>query len=170
MTKIFTKEGWVYYVQTDHLSGEEIGSSIESLYDAGAHNVQVVPTITKKNRNGAIFLIDTNAKNKDAVEQAIILELRVSGWHRIRTDHRHLEVDYLKCTLPICYEGIRVNFEAEIKKSYGVETTLRPEHRSCERLKQLLKNGGKACSIETCSQLIRDAYMQANRDGAHRGV
>ena len=144
MTKIFTKEGWVYYVQTDHLSGEEIGSSIESLYDSGAHNVQVLPTITKKNRYGALFLVDTSAKHKDAVEQAIILELHVSGWHCIRADHRHLEVDYLKCMLPICYEGVQVNFEAENKKSYGVETALRPEHRSCERLKQLLSRTSPA--------------------------
>ena len=38
-----------------------MGSVIEYLYDAGACNVQVIPTITKKNRPGYLFLIDVKS-------------------------------------------------------------------------------------------------------------
>ncbi len=158
--EIYTKEGWLYYVQTDHLRGEEIGPAIDYLYNAGAHNVQVVSAVTKKNRPGYIFFIDTDANHLDSVEEAIILELRVSGWHLISSKHRHLEVDYLKCSVPIVLEDLSIEYSAEIKKAYGVEETIRPEFRSCKALKEILEKNGKRCSIDTCAQLIREGYKK----------
>ena len=55
---IHTKDGQVFMVQVDHLSGEQIGQSIGRFYAVGASNVQVISAITKKNRPSYVFFID----------------------------------------------------------------------------------------------------------------
>jgi uncharacterized protein (DUF111 family) len=159
---LHTKEGCLFYVQEDHLTGEEIGSSIDRLYRAGAHNVQVIPTVTKKNRIGHLFLIDTTDARRNSVEKEIILSLRVSGWHCISTIHRYLSVDYLKEPLTVKTGNESFIFTAEIKKTYGIETTLRPENRSCSALQQKLADLGIYVSLHTCSCLILNAAQDCH--------
>ena len=45
-------------VQTDDLSGEQVGYAIQQLIELGVDNVQVMPTVTKKNRHAYLVLID----------------------------------------------------------------------------------------------------------------
>lgn len=155
------KNSCIFYVQTDHLSGEEIGCAIRKLYGAGAHNVNVLSTVTKKNRPGYIFLIDTDESSMHAVEEALQLELRVSGWHCIPTQHRYLNVDCVKKTLQIETDGKSFRFPAELKIAYGAERIVRPEFRSCEHLKEKLEEMGVKRSLDACADLIRDAYRRA---------
>ena len=159
---LHAKEGCLFYVQEDHLTGEEIGSSIDRLYQAGAHNVQVIPTVTKKNRAGHLFLIDTTDDRRRSVEKEIILSLRVSGWHCISTVHQYLSVDYMKEPLTVKTGNESFIFTAEIKKTYGIETTLRPENRSCSVLQQKLADSGICISLHTCSCLILKDTMDSH--------
>lgn len=57
MMEIHSKNGLVFMVQVDHLTGECVGQAIDHLYGAGAANVQVVSAITKKNRPSYMFLL-----------------------------------------------------------------------------------------------------------------
>ena len=138
------------------MTGELIGSVIEYLYDAGACNVQVVSTVTKKNRPGCLFLIDVKSGSLEEVEQVLIRELSVTGWHRISTKHCHLAVEYLKKQVEFCMGQESFCMEVEGKKAYGIIETFRPEHRSCVELKELLKSKDKNFALETCKKILTD--------------
>ena len=84
---IYTKTGLLFVIQVDHLSGEIIGDLIESFYSAGAKNVQVISTITKKNRPAYMIVVDGNEASADEIERVIVEECGSSGWHRISTKH-----------------------------------------------------------------------------------
>ena len=45
----YSKEAVLFLVQVDHLSGEILGDVVDSFYAAGAKNVQIISSITKKN-------------------------------------------------------------------------------------------------------------------------
>lgn len=156
----YEKEGCIYYVQTDHLTGEEVGIAIEALYQANASNVHVVQTITKKNRPGCLFLIDVRPQYREQVERAIVLDLRVSGWHFISTRHHHLKVDYLKRQAHFICRGQEFDLDLELKKSYGCEITLRPEMRTCRKLKETLLALGEQASVRRCEEIIREIYRE----------
>lgn len=156
----FKKEGNLLYVQADHVTGELVGSVIEYLYEAGAGNVQVISTVTKKNRPGYLFLIDVRNDSLDDVEQVLIRELSVTGWHRIRTEHCHLAVDYLKRSVEFWLGQERFCMEVEGKKSYGITETFRPEHRSCVELKEILKKKNRDLPLEACKKILGDILEQ----------
>ena len=48
----------------------------------------------------------------------------------------------------------------EAKKAYGLEITLRPEHRSCELLKKELDRMGKKYSVRTCNAIIYKIFSE----------
>ncbi|MGM9530246.1 nickel insertion protein, partial [Intestinibacter sp.] len=85
-----SKKGTIFIAQVDHLSGECIGQAIELFYNRGASNVQVIPTITKKNRPSYIFFIDCREQYKDTIEETIFKELNTGGLHIIETIHKYL--------------------------------------------------------------------------------
>ncbi|MDC7286570.1 DUF111 family protein [Blautia schinkii] len=158
--QIYSKNGVILYVQADHLPGEILGSVIDYLYEAGACNVQVIPTVTKKNRPGYIFLIDTKEDYAEAVERVLIRELKVTGWHRISTEHRHLAVDYVKKQIQIQGRDFAVDMELEGKVAHGECVSLRPEHRSCARMKELLKERGYEVSLVDCGKILTQLLEQ----------
>ena len=80
---IHSKDGLVFMVQADHLSGECVGQAIGHLYTAGAANVQVVPAITKKNRPSYLFFIDCRPDSADRVEEAI-----AAPWNSVFRERR----------------------------------------------------------------------------------
>lgn len=160
MMERFRKDGNLLYVQADHVTGELVGSVIEYLYEAGAGNVQVISTVTKKNRPGYILLIDVKCDFLDAVEQVLIRELSVTGWHQICTEHCHLAVDYLKKPVEFCLEQDRFCMEVEGKKICGITETLRPEHRSCAKLKEILRRKNRDLSLEESKKILTDILEQ----------
>lgn len=84
MNVVYSKEGLLFLVQDDHLSGELLGSAIEYLYAVGARNVQRVPSVTKKNRPGQAIFIDAPVNLAQGIERLIVEELASTGWHRIK--------------------------------------------------------------------------------------
>lgn len=158
--QIYKKQGVIFYVQTDHLPGEILGSVIEYLYDAGACNVQVIPTVTKKNRPAYVFLIDAREECAEKVEMVLIRELRVTGWHRISTEHRHLAVDYIKKQVRIEGSGFLIEMEVEGKVAHAEHICVRPEHRSCTRLKALLEEKGHQVSLVDCGKILTELLEQ----------
>jgi uncharacterized protein (DUF111 family) len=145
---IFTKRGLVFMVQVDHLSGENLGQVIGYLYDAGASNVQIIPTITKKNRPSHLFIIDCRKDYADGIEEIIIRELTSGGWHRIDTEHRHLRTDIIKCPVEVVSGESRFKFTVEGKHIGDDRSNIRPEHQNCTELKnEVFQKLGKHISL-----------------------
>lgn len=126
----------MFLVQVDHLSGECVGHSIESLYQAGAANVQVMATITKKNRPAYLYLIDCRIENEEKIETTIINELGTGGWHRIETVHRYLKNQILKRKISVSSKSHDFEFVIEGKEIDGGQ--VRPEYDNVVKLKTLI--------------------------------
>ena len=77
-------QGILVMVQIDHLSGELLGGLSDRLIEKGAQNVQMIPTLSKKSRPAYLLLIDTSQERLPDLEEFLVVELGVTGWHRIR--------------------------------------------------------------------------------------
>jgi uncharacterized protein (DUF111 family) len=81
------RSGCLLLMQIDHLSGEEIGHLVETLYAWGAGNVQILSTVTKKNRLGHLALVDAGAGQQEDLARKLVLHYGITGYHRIETVH-----------------------------------------------------------------------------------
>ncbi|MCD8098645.1 MAG: DUF111 family protein [Lachnospiraceae bacterium] len=149
--KLYSKKGILFLVQLDHLCGEILGDVIESFYQAGAKNVQVLNTITKKNRPGYIILIDGSEAASGAIENVIVEECGSSGWHRIDTCHRHTDVLYLQKSIHIAFDDVAFDFQARGKQIADDQSGIRPEYDSCAQLREELLKYEKRSAFVDCS-------------------
>lgn len=151
---MYEKKGIVLLVQVDHLSGETIGTVIDDLYEAGAHNVQVLSSITKKNRPGYVFLIDGNETHLAAIEQIILLELGATGWHLLHTGHRHTATRSFSHRVTFATPDGPLELTAKFKAVKARPEMLRPEHASCLEIRQALRQHGVVRSLDQVRQDI----------------
>ena len=86
---IYSEGGLIFLVMVDHLNGELLGGVIDSFYAAGAKNVQIISSITKKNRPSYIILIDGNENSAEKIENVIINECGSYGGPRRRPGGQH---------------------------------------------------------------------------------
>ena len=160
--EVFSKEGILYYVQADHLNGEEIGSILHYFYEAGACNVQVIPTITKKNRPSYLFFIDCRPDSADRVEEAIAGELTSGGWHRMDTVHRYQYNERLKRPVELCFQGETLHFTVEGKKFES--GSLRPEHDSVVALREAVyEKWHKPVTYEAAYHMAVSALLDSEK-------
>lgn len=74
----------------DNVTGEILGNSFNNLLDAGALDVTVIPTMTKKNRPGHLLRAITKPEDSATVSEAIIRETGTLGVRIIPYVHRNL--------------------------------------------------------------------------------
>ena len=109
------KAGRLLFAQTDNTSGELTGFAVGKIMELGAHNVQLMATITKKNRPGNIIIIDTDAEHEGEIALFLARELKVAGYHRIGTSHIFHQVTFVKKNLSITAHGKTESAECVIK-------------------------------------------------------
>lgn len=142
---IHSKDFLLFIVQVDHLSGECIGQVIDVFYQAGASNVQVISCVTKKNRPSYLIIIDCKAQLEKTVQNTILQELHVGGWHKVRTTHCYVPNEILEYSLRIRAGKISDLFVIQAKHFEG--GGIRPEHESVMALKRYL-NKEYACCLD----------------------
>ena len=81
------KPGTLFLFQIDHLSGEEVGYLVEQLYGWGAKNVNVISTLTKKNRPGHLVLVDPGRMDTEGLPDKMARMFGTCGCHRFETSH-----------------------------------------------------------------------------------
>jgi len=109
------KKSQIILAQVDHLSGEVLGFAVEKIMASGALNVQLIPTITKKNRPGSIMIIDTDEAGEEAVSRFLAQELKITGYHRIETSHVFQRVTFGSRNLRVSRNGHSATFRCEVK-------------------------------------------------------
>jgi Ni,Fe-hydrogenase maturation factor len=109
------KESQLLFVQIDHVSGEVTGFAVGKLMELGAHNVQLIPTITKKNRPGNIIMVDADVEHEGEIARFLARELKISGYHKISTTHVFQKVSFHKKSLAVSVNGVKRSFPFEIK-------------------------------------------------------
>lgn len=149
--KTFSKPWTMLLVQTDSLNGELLSEAIEALYAAGASNVNVLPTVTKKGRPGHVILIDVRPAHLDLVENAIVDSLGVSGWQRMETTHRHLEVQQVTRLIKLCAGSISFDYEI-IGKQIADREDIRPEISCCREIRKRFAELGVNVSTRVLQQ------------------
>ena len=134
------KKARLIFAQIDHVSGEVIGFAVGRIMDLGADNVQLIPTITKKNRPGNIIIIDTDKEHEGTIAGFLAKELKVSGYHRIDTTHIFHKVMFVKKNLKIKMNGKSKTVQCEVKiigdasKPLSVDI----EHDSLVRIQKII--------------------------------
>lgn len=109
------KKSALLLAQADHVTGEVLGFAVERIMGLGAHNVQLIPTITKKNRPGHIVLIDTMAAKEEVIAEFLVKELKVTGYHRVDTTHIFYGVTYAMRKVTIRMMEQAEEFQCEVK-------------------------------------------------------
>ena len=129
-------------VQADDISGEIVGDTISTLMSIGAANVQVISTVTKKNRAGYIFLIDCPEANTDKVSQYLLSELSIGGYHILSSTHIAWESHIVKKRVEIRAGDQTLQGEsiAKILSSEGRPYSVKLEHDSILELKNSIKS------------------------------
>ena len=135
---LFSKEGLLFVVEVDHISGECAGAAITHFYNAGASNVQAIPAITKKNRPSYVYLIDCKPKYADAIEKVITSELSTGGWHRIQTEHRYIRNQIIPKDIILKRNCEKYDFTVHGK--FFDSGCFRPEHDSVEALRNFVNS------------------------------
>ena len=160
-TILYSKEGMLLLVQVDHLNGEMLGEVIDHFYEAGAKNVQIVSTITKKNRPSYMIFIDTKEQYAEALEKIIVSDCGSSGWHRINTCHRHTNVSIITRDITIKTQQGEYGFQVQGKVINDDEANARPEYENCVQLKGLLEEKeGLKVPLRYLTNYISDIFYE----------
>jgi pyridinium-3,5-bisthiocarboxylic acid mononucleotide nickel chelatase len=159
------KKACLLFAQADHVSGEVTGFAVGRLMELGAHNVQLISTITKKNRPGNIFIIDTDDKHEKVISQFLTKELMVSGYHRIDTSHIFQRVTLSKKKLIICTNGTRRTVHCEIKVigDPSKPLSIGVEHDALVKLQKILRAQKKELSLSEIKTAI-ESKLRVSRE------
>lgn len=164
LQSIYEKPGNILFVQTDHVPGEVIGTVIEDLYKAGAFNVQVISSVTKKNRPGYLFFIDTAPGDHSRIESIIIHDLGATGWHRLESGHRHVATEIWQREVVFDTPEGPLHYVAAVKVLKKKPEQMRPEHSSCLELREALREKGVNLSLREIDQsIIQQVSMALSR-------
>ncbi|WP_456474062.1 nickel pincer cofactor biosynthesis protein LarC [Candidatus Pyrohabitans sp.] len=118
----------------DDVPGEILGSAVGELFRAGALDVQIIPTVAKKNRPGYVVQVISPLGQEEALAQLMMRELgtlgvrfsRISMRFRLRRETRKIRVRISD------YEGeVRVKLGIDAR---GEVVTLKPEYEDAKRI------------------------------------
>jgi len=131
-------EGILLLVQIDHLPGDLLGEALDRLCAAGAKNVQLFPTLTKKGRPGHVLMVDVPVSLEPAIEEVLLTEVGVTGWHAITTQHVYYNTEILDIDLVVFTPNGVLRHQVSGKRLIRDGSALVPEHRSCVELSERL--------------------------------
>jgi uncharacterized protein (DUF111 family) len=135
--------------QVDDAPGEVLGTAIDLLLEAGARNVQVAPTTTKKGRPGHLVLVDVPTDAEDEVALVLAVELGVWGYHVLESRHRRFDVACEPRRLTVGIDGERLTFELTCKlvRRAGALVRVKAEHDDVVRIRRALAERGRMLPI-----------------------
>lgn len=152
------RNGKLIIAQVDHSTGEVIGHSIQRLIDMGARNVQLLQSVTKKNRPGYMLFIDLPAELVKKIAVFLASELGIWGYHVLESQHVHFDVSFREKNLRlVAGDNIAV---IKIKPKYisdqGQLLSIKVDHDQLVQVQGKLEEWGYRypltalrCSLET---------------------
>jgi hypothetical protein len=101
--------------QVDSASGENISYLMSAIHDAGAHNVNLVSSLTKKGRPGYLLIIDAPAAALPQIENLLVTELGLLGWRRLVSQHISLPAEISEHKLVFEFKGKSIHLKVPLK-------------------------------------------------------
>jgi uncharacterized protein (DUF111 family) len=159
------KKGRLLFVQVDHVSAEVTGFAVGRIMDLGARNVQLIPSITKKNRPGAIFIIDTDDRHEEAIALFLARELKVAGYHRIETLHLFQQISFQQRDLVVKAAGTKRTITCDVKivGDPADPLSIDVEHDALVKIQKLLNKKNRACSLGELRTAIESKLRRSKR-------
>lgn len=159
------KSSRLLIAQIDHVSGEVAGFAVGRIMEMGAHNVHLIPTITKKNRPGNIILIDTDEADEERIAYFLARELKVSGYQRIDTVHVFQKVSFTERMLFINVNCRRISLPCRFKvvgeQSSPVSVDI--EHDLIVKLQSAIEEGsGVYVPLDELRRKIESAFSMSS--------
>lgn len=96
----------------DNATGEVLGHSFSNLLEAGALDVTIIPTISKKNRPGHLLRAITRPEDSAIVSEAIIRETGTLGVRVLPYVHRNIaERKFVPIEMDVAGETVQINIK-----------------------------------------------------------
>lgn len=150
------------YAQLDRVDGESAGYLIQKIINLGAYNVQLVSSLTKKGRPGYILLIDLNEHIKVEIEELLVSEFNVTGWHYILTHHCHKKVENSQRELELIIDKNKmsnITIPFKLLNNNGSATVIL-EHDYCIELKERIKKlSGHVISLNKLKTRLKNTLL-----------
>ena len=117
----------------DNVTGEILGHSFKNLMEAGALDVTIIPTISKKNRPGHLLRAITKPEDSTTVSEAIIRETGTLGVRVLPYVHRNIaERKIIPIDMNISGELVNINIKVGL---IGEEIiSIAPEYEDAKRI------------------------------------
>lgn len=130
--------------QVDDVSGEVMGEFIRRASAVGAKNVQVIPSITKKNRPGYVVYVDTPASLEPEFAELFGAELGTWGYRVIAAEHRHFDIERVDVGVTVQARDFERRFDLRTKRisQPGVFTRIKAEYDDLSQICGTLREAG----------------------------
>lgn len=124
----------VLETNVDNVTGEVLGSLIESLIGAGAKDACVIPATMKKSRSGHIIQAIAKPEDSQKIARKIIEETGSLGVRIIPVKHRLIAARQIS-SVKISIKGIEYNAQVKIARdSAGVLLNISAEFEDCKKI------------------------------------
>lgn len=145
--------------QVDDAPGELIGEFIHRAVAAGAKNVQVIPSITKKNRPGYVIYVDVLASLESDIAALLGSELGTWGYRVIAAEHKHFEIERFTVKVNVRECGNEHNFEIHAKRisKAGVFSRVKAEYDDLSKICKSVRESGSSLSLTDLKSAVESA-------------
>lgn len=155
------------FAQVDSVGGESMAYVMASIYEAGAHNVNIVPSLTKKGRPGYLLIIDAPVPAQPRIEDIMVAELGLLGWRLLTGQHISLTTEISERDLVLEVKGKELPLKVPVKRgstSHG-RTIESVDHQFCLDVKRRLWD---ECGIDLSLRELRAIIWSAVIRGESR--
>jgi len=132
-------------VQVDDATGETLQHAAQQILAAGARNVQMLASMTKKGRPGHVCLIDVPAEREDEIALLLGVELGVWGYRVLEARHRHFDISLepRRVSAHAIEQEVRCKFIRKGERLLAVKA----EHDDLLRLQARLAAAGQSYAL-----------------------
>lgn len=132
--QIENRERLLIYTCMDRISGEDIPVFIEDILNAGAKNVNIVPSLGKKGRSVFLSYIDIDEDIFENIIDLLVFKYRTTGWHSISSNHQFIKMEELIITIKFLWNQLEIDLNVPIKYTSTSEgrNLVLLEHNYCK--------------------------------------
>jgi uncharacterized protein (TIGR00299 family) protein len=134
----------------DDITGERLAYASETLIEAGAKDVSIIPTITKKGRPGYLVRVISDIAKAEEIAEKLMMETGTLGV-RIMTSTRHV-ASRETINVPVRLNGKRISISVKVSRNAkGQIVAIKPEYEELRELAKKMNVSLKRLAEETVS-------------------
>ncbi|HZP86359.1 MAG TPA: nickel insertion protein [Burkholderiales bacterium] len=150
-------------VQIDDATGETLQHATQQMLAAGARNVQLLSSTTKKGRPGHVCLIDVPTEREDDIALILGTELGVWGYRVLEARHRHFDISVEARTATVTSHAVTLtrSVRCKIVRKSDQLLAVKAEHDDLVQLQQALAQHGAQAPLRKLRALIEAEVFKA---------